>query len=143
MEPTEKQANCKARWAKHKTARIQDIRKLWRLYQKDPDANHPDLGNLNEYGLAFCYVPPGTFPDQLEGYWQYQLSTGGPGEEFRFYSSTPGSPCYRISFVFLDWYDGHERELVGRDRELLEELWAWFQEAGTVEHVYTETLKGI
>lgn len=129
---------CKQRWAKEKNVTIHDLRKLWKLNQKDPEAYDPDLGSFNEYGLAFDYVAPGTFTGQLEGYWRYQISYGGPSEEFRFYASAPQFPPYRLTFVFMDWGDGHERALTGKDLALLLEIWQDFQGTGTVEHVFKE-----
>lgn len=133
-----KRPTCKQRWAKHKNSRFADLRKLWKLYQKDCEASDPDVGNLYEYGLSFDYVAPGTFPEQKEGYWRYQLSWGGPSDEIRFYSSSPDDVPYRITYCFMDWFDGHERKLIGRDEELARELWDWFSETGSVEAEYNK-----
>ena len=56
-------------------------------------------------GLCFDYVDPGTFTDQREGYWRWQLSWGGPGDEFRIYIN-PDKSVHRIEYWYLDWYDG-------------------------------------
>ena len=56
-------------------------------------------------GLCFDYVDPGTFTDQLEGYWRWQLSWGGPGDEFRIYIN-PDKSVHRIEYWYMDWYDG-------------------------------------
>lgn len=56
---------------------------------------------LNEYALSLDYVEPRTFPNQKRGYKRYQISWGGPSEEFRMYSS----PTV-IEFWYLDWFDG-------------------------------------
>ena len=56
-------------------------------------------------GLCFDYVEPETFTDQLEGYWRWQLSWGGPGDEFRIYVN-PDKSVHRIEYGYLDWYDG-------------------------------------
>ena len=34
-------------------------------------------------GLGFDYVEPHTFTDQLEGYWRWQFSWGGPSDALR------------------------------------------------------------
>jgi hypothetical protein len=60
--------------------------------------------------LGFDYVEPGTFTDQLEGYWRWQLSWGGPGDEFRIYIN-PDKSVHRIEYWYLDWYDGAKVEL--------------------------------
>ena len=55
---------------------------------------------FNEYGLCFDYVELGTFGDQENDYFRYQLSYGGPSEEIRFYDNGA------VEFVFLDWFVG-------------------------------------
>ncbi len=55
---------------------------------------------FNEYGLCFDYVELGTFGDQDQDYFRYQISWGGPSEEIRFYENGA------IEFVFLDWFCG-------------------------------------
>lgn len=76
---------------------MQDIRTLYHA----EDQRTPDLGLLAEYGLCIDYVEPHTFKDQKRGYKRYQLSWGGPSEEFRMYSS----PTV-IEFWLMDWFDG-------------------------------------
>ena len=56
-------------------------------------------------GLCFDYVDPDTFTNQKEGYWRWQLSWGGPGDEFRIYVS-PDKSVHRIEYWYLDWFDG-------------------------------------
>ena len=56
-------------------------------------------------GLCFDYVDPNTFTDQKEGYWRWQLSWGGPGDEFRIYVN-PDKSVHRIEYWYMDWYDG-------------------------------------
>ena len=51
------------------------------------DRHIDDIGTFWEYGLALDYVAPGTFKDQKQGYFRYQISVGGPSEEFRFYAN--------------------------------------------------------
>ena len=81
-----------------------------------------------EYGLAFDYVEPGTFTDQQEGYLRYQISYGGPSEEFRFYVSLgpQGYVPHRIEFWFLDWFDGAHLNVT--DDERVQRLWDQFAE---------------
>ena len=56
-------------------------------------------------GLCFDYVDPNTFTNQKEGYWRWQLSWGGPGDEFRIYVN-PDKSVHRIEYWYMDWYDG-------------------------------------
>ena len=130
--------NCKQRWAANKKDRIDDIRKLWKLYQYDQDASDNDLGRFDEYGLCFDYVPPKTFSDQREGFYRWQLSTGGPGDEFRFYASSPSDEPYRITYTLLDWFDGHERALVGKEEALLLDIWSDWQQSGAPEYAFDQ-----
>ena len=44
-----------------------------------------DLQNPEYEALSFDYVEPHTFTDQAEGYWRWQFSGGGPGDELRAY----------------------------------------------------------
>lgn len=62
---------------------------------------HYSIGDFYEYGLAFDFVEAGTFgKEQNRGYYRFQLSWGGPSDEFRFYHN--GS----IEYVYLDWFKG-------------------------------------
>ena len=58
-----------------------------------------EIGSINDYGLCFDFVEPGTFDDQPKGYHRYQMSWGGPSDEIRFYSN-------RTEYVFMDWFVG-------------------------------------
>lgn len=101
--------------------------------ETDEDGNVPDLGNLNEYGLSVDYVTRGTFRHQPEGFLRYQLSTGGPGDEFRFFLGADHEP-YRVEYWFLDWFDGASRRLHGADRALLLDIFEDWKDCGMVEH---------
>jgi len=54
----------------------------------------------NEAGLSFDYVEAGTFNDQRAGYYRWQLSYGGPSEEFRLFDNGD------LEYWYLDWFDG-------------------------------------
>ena len=60
---------------------------------------------INNYGLGFDYVEKGTFTDQKRGYFRYQLSWGGPSDEFRIYVDYDEQITH-IDYWFLDWGDG-------------------------------------
>ncbi len=76
-------------------------------------------------GLCFDYVEPNTFNDQLEGYWRWQLSWGGPADEFRIYVNPYGEVVHRIEYWYLDWWDGAHVTL---DEKLHGDVWAKLQE---------------
>lgn len=128
---------CKERVREHYRDRIADIRKLWNLYREDPEAYDDDLGRFNEYGLSFDYVAPGTFTDQRRGYWQWVLSTGGPGDEFRFFCDEHFRPT-KIEYWFLDWFDGAHISVTGKGRELLDEIWDDWRDCGVPQHAMTQ-----
>ena len=138
---TVEQKTCKARVGPKLKSHLADIRKLWSLYKENPEASDPDVGTWPEYGLSFDYVAPGTFSDQKRGFFCYQLSYGGPQEEFRFFTDENLNPI-RIEFWFLDWFDGARIVLHGKDADLLTEIWQDWKETGTVKHVYEEATQG-
>jgi hypothetical protein len=128
-------AICKTRTCEYRiksalAGRLRDLRGLWEAYVNgNEDA---ELGTLSDYGLCFDYVAPDTFADQREGYFRYQLSWGGPSDEFRFFVN-PDLTCHRIEYWFLDWFDGAHRVLTNDDEAFMLEMWAWFREGGSVE----------
>jgi hypothetical protein len=82
------------------------------------DYETEDLGSLYEYGLEFCPVPYDEDKETIQ-YFCYQISTGGPGTEVRFYP-------HRTEFVFLDWFSGVGFDVSG-DR-VFQQLREWFGE---------------
>lgn len=107
----------------HLHSRLEDLRTLRKAFERG-DEEAEDLGSIFDYGLCADYVAPETFRDQREGYFRYQLSWGGPSEEFRFYvsPSRSGFVPHRIEFRFHDWGTGAGADLEGSDFALL----AWY-----------------
>jgi hypothetical protein len=126
------QKTCKQRVRGELQSRISDIEKLWKAYKAGNENGVEDLGTFNEYGLSFDYVAPGTFENQKRGYFRYQLSWGGPSDEFRFYCDENLNPV-EIEYWFLDWFDGAHITLKEKDFSLLEEIFQDFKECGTVQ----------
>lgn len=85
-----------------------------------------------EYGLCFDYVAAGTFSDQKQGYFRYQLSCGGPSTEFRFFVD-PDLICWKIEYWFLDWWDSACRTLHGNDYKLMLDVFEQFKDCGTLQ----------
>ena len=137
---TQEQKTCQQRVKENMDGRVSDLRTLLDLYRKDPEANDEELGNFNEYGLAFDYVLASTFDDQEEGYFRYQLSWGGPSDEFRFFTDAEFN-CYKIEYWFLDWYDGARLPLYGENRLLLLDIFSDFKDCGTLEHVFKKAME--
>jgi hypothetical protein len=126
-----KDPTCEDRVEDSMAEAVADIRTLWALYQSGDEEGHEELGDIYEYGLCFDYIAPLTWDDQFRGYWRWQLSTGGPGTEFRFYASGPEDPLYSCEYWHLDWGQGASREAQGEDLALMRELWQWFMTGGS------------
>ena len=125
---------CKAQINEHYKGRIEDIRQLWEAYKVNPEAEVEDVGTWSEYGLCLDYVAPRTFRDQRRGYLRYQLSTGGPGDEFRFYMAEDLT-LTRVEYWFLDWFDGAHKTLKqGADFDLLAEIYEDWKDTETVQY---------
>jgi len=95
-------------------SRMEDIKILNELDRLENESNDylniveklkNELGNKEDYGLSIDYVEEGTFNDQREPYIRFQLSWGGPSEEFRIYATN------EIEFWFLDWFTGEHINL--------------------------------
>ena len=99
-------------------SRMEDIRTLW----KAEDNKTEDLGSLDEYGLSFDYISAGTFSDQKAPYWRWQLSYGGPTEEFRMYENGD------MEFWYLDWFDGACVDVGGDDYDIIDNMWGEYKE---------------
>lgn len=83
----------------------------------------------SEYGLAFDYVAPNTFPCQPEAYWRYQFSWGGPSDELRLYGND--GTLYRAEYWFLDWSDG--ASVTCTEDPAVNAVWEFFSEIGTLD----------
>ena len=133
--------SCKDKVAGELRDRLKDIRKLWNMYQRDTEAYDDELGNFSDYGLCFDYVAKGTFEDQDRSYFRYQLSWGGPSDEFRFYVDEDLVP-YEIEYWFLHWYDGASKTLKGKDYHLMGDIFDDFKGMGLVQSLLDKVRKG-
>ena len=89
--------------------------------------NDGDFEKLVEYGLSWEYVEADTYDDQEVGYHRWQLSWGGPSDEFRFYDSCrPMRGPERVEYRFHDWFDGAGLDLEGEEKELLLDVFDTF-----------------
>ena len=93
-------------------SRMKDIKTLFNAKNQETK----ELGSLNDYGLCIDLVEAGTFKDQREDYWRYQLSWGGPSEEFRIYKNG------EVEFWYLDWFDGACVDVIGEDATTIKEI---------------------
>jgi hypothetical protein len=116
-----------------------DIIPLWDDYKRGE--TEEEIKGFLDYGLSIDYVAPGTFAHQREGYWRWQISWGGPSDEFRFFSSGPDYRPYRIEYWFMDWGDG-AMVFPGPDYEpILEEIWEWMADTGIASAEYKKALE--
>jgi len=125
------QLSCDQRIQKHLDSRLEDLRILWDAYCKGEE-DVEDLGNIYDYGLSIDYVPHDEEYNMEAGYLRYQLSWGGPSDEFRFYIDAD-LDCYKIEYAFLDWFDGATRRLYNENMNFMLEIYEWFREMGTVK----------
>ena len=91
---------------------MKDLRTLFNAENQQTE----DLGSLDEYALSIDKVDAGTFKGQREDYYRYQLSWGGPSEEFRLYKNGD------IEFWYLDWFDGACVGVDGEDADIIREI---------------------
>ena len=89
------------------------------------------LGAFNEYGLSFDYVKEYTFSDQEEPYFRYQISWGGPSEEYRIYTDDLFN-IERVEYWFLDWFEGENKTLDKDD--IIFDVIEYFKDCGLLEH---------
>jgi len=132
-----KQRTCRKLVRDQWQSRQKELERLIALNCSGDEDADSDTGTLSEYGLSFDYVAPGTFQDQKEGYWRYQLSWGGPSDEIRFFSSD-GETLYRAEYWFLNWGDGAKLDVT--ENRCAFDLWAWFFDGGSVEATREEAI---
>ena len=115
-----KELKCKDRVYNNLQGRLKDLQTLLNA----PEYENEELGSLYDYGLCVDYVEPNTFNDQKEGYIRYQLSWGGPSDEFRYFIN-PNGLIHRIEYWFMDWYDGANLTIAdtSKDYDMLKGLY--------------------
>ena len=134
-----KEKSCKERIREHYRSRISDIRECWELYRKDSEAYTEGGNNWGEYGLSFDYVAPGTFEGQRRGYFRFQISWGGPSDEFRF-STDENFGLTSVQYWFMDWFDGASVTVNGKDRELWGEIWEDWRDCEIPQSQYRKAM---
>ena len=141
---TKDQPKCAEVVVEKMRGRMEDIKRLM-LAASDMEATEEQREDaeqeLNEYGLAFDYVAPDTFEDQPRGYWRWQISWGGPSDEFRFY----GEPLNdwrvhleEVEYWYLDWFDGAFCRPSCDDLATLEEWFSQLAECGVCTQLYKD-----
>ena len=125
--------------------RLDDLRVLLDLYCNDPEDSNDNLGNMYEYGLSFDYIARDTFNEQYEGYFRYQLSWGGPSDEFRIFANKISDyrwSVYKIEYWYLDWFDGAKTVLTGKDYDFIKEIFnSFFVDAGSADSEFEKAIE--
>ena len=85
-----------------------------------------DYEALSEYALSLDYVKAGTFSNQRAGYLRWQLSWGGPSDEFRIYDNGD------VEYWYLDWWDGACVDVDGDDAEIIKNFTGWYERGDRV-----------
>lgn len=134
-----KQKSCAERVQSNYDDTMATLRALWESYCNGEEY-HEEYGSFCEYGLSFDYVPMGTFADQERPYFRYQLSWGGPSDEFRFYVDYGSEVPYYIEYWFLDWFDGAYIELEGEDFQFMQKIFQWFADLGLEQFIEEATV---
>ena len=65
---------------------------------------------------------------QRFGYWRWQLSWGGPSDEFRLYGGG------KLVYHFADWFDGAEFEPEGTEYMDLMDVFEFFLDGQEERH---------
>ena len=117
MSKPSKELTCEDVIVEHYNDRLQQVR-----------ATIADVDKAEEDGngitwLDFSYVEAHTFNGQERGYYRWQLSWGGPSDEYRIWMNKDG--IEHITYHFMDWYDGAEIEVY--DNEIQEFIEAVFE----------------
>lgn len=140
---SKRELSCEQRIDSKLRYELENLREIWNNYCNNdlPEEEREEaMERLNNHGLSFDYVVPGTFKDQEEGYFQYLISWGGPSDMFRFYVN-PDFSCYKVVYCFQDWFDGAERTLYNDDKELLLEIYNDFKGCGTCEYIFNKAME--
>ena len=82
----------------------------------DNDKEETRQEELDNFGLDISLIEAGTFEGQRADYVRYQLSWGGPADEFRIYKNGD------VEYWYMDWYDGAKVDVIGEDSDLIKEI---------------------
>ena len=122
MSTTEKRKTCQDLVGEKCKDRLKDLEAAFHYFSIEKKSaraahhNHKDLKNyedfhdyVNQLGLSFDYVEPSA-QGRPCGYWRWQLSYGGPSDEFRVFTDVHKN-IDRVEYAYLDWFDGASHEI--------------------------------
>lgn len=98
-------------------------------WHKDLEHYEDYYDYVNQLGLSFDFRAADASEGRSCGYWRWQLSTGGPGDEFRVYTDVDKN-IDRVEYVYLDWFDGAIHKVDDVPRPLQDAL-EWFLECSS------------
>lgn len=121
-----KEKRCINRVNNEYQSRLKEIKKAYK------NKNLDFVEWLNEFGLGWDYVLSNTFDNQEQGYYRWQLSWGGPSDEFRIFTDHEKN-IQSVEYWFLDWFDGASIKV--NDREVLDMInWQLEADLTPIEH---------
>jgi hypothetical protein len=100
-------------------------------WHKDLEHYEDYYDYVNQLGLSFDFRAADASEGRSCGYWRWQLSTGGPGDEFRIFTDVQKN-IDRIEYVYLDWFDGATHKIENIPAPLAEAA-AWFLECSSYD----------
>ena len=79
-----------------------------------------DIGFIDEYPLSIDYIEPNV--NDTPPYWQYLISSGGPGCEIQFFVDDKSSTKpYKVEFWFSEWSNITKQDVTGE--VVIDQLW--------------------
>ena len=147
----DKEATCAERVEEHWQGRREELKVMFRECNGDAlnDEQRAALAKLGhdeadqyepllyEYGLCFDRVDG---DESTPGYFRYVLSTGGPGDEIRFYVGWGGGLLI-AEYWFLDWFDGASINVT--HEPVIQALYDWLEAGDAVKLAESLTAEDI
>ena len=130
---------CKERIEEEYESEMETLRTLWK--NDCEGIEDSEDGNIFEHGLCFDYCYP---TKRDAGYFRYQISWGGPSDEFRIYANQVkhGWEVYRIEYWFLDWFDGASKTLHGEDFKFMKSfIESFFGETESMKYEFEKAME--
>lgn len=140
------EATCEQRIDEELRSRLDEIGQALDAYEQQETVGDYGPDDWSEYGLAFSYVVPETNHngEPIGGYFCFQMSYGGPADEFRFYAAPAERNSYallRCEYWFLDWFDGASRTLRDADWQLALRMWEHFDSCESPAYAVAQALE--
>lgn len=144
------QPTCEERINDAMRSRLQDLETLWKQYCLGDERDRKiadEIGIFEEYGLNWDVIPYRNKHNEIRYYVQFQISTGGPGEEIRWYlgwlkaGNNYALMVIGTTFVYLDWFDMAEQRIPGEYIWLTDDIFNWYSETYDIYTVLENKLE--